>query len=408
MNDHLIEPLHDGPTAQAGGRMHRRAALRRTLGGALALGGGLVTFPLHLATRTSAEEPAENGLIVRNQRPIDLESPVSALDHWLTPNDLFFVRSHFGVPAVGLSPWQLEVGGLLDHPGTFALDDLRFFETVTVPAVLECTGNGRAYFRPRIPGVVWERGAVGHAEWSGVRLADVLKRAGLQAGSAHVQLQGSDGPPLPKTPAFFRSIPLERALHPSTLIATRMNGAPLPLLHGGPLRLVVPGWMGNHWIKWLRKITVAREEAPGFYMQTGYRMPKVPAPSGAVLKPSDLVPVTTMNVKSLITWPSAGTTLGTGAHEVRGVAWTGDGHVTKVEFSTERHAVWDLAHLRGDERPGSWRPWSVIWSAAPGKHTLRVRATDSNGQTQPQATPWNRSGYLWNGIDQVSVEVREV
>ena len=378
--------------------LSRRAALRRTFGGALVLGAG----------RALADEPIAGELIVRNQRPLDLESPASALNHWLTPNDLFYVRSHFGSPAVGLGPWQLEVGGLVDRPRTLTLDDLEKFETVTAPAVLQCAGNGRAFHQPTVPGVAWGRGAVGQAAWSGVRLADVLNRAGLSDGAKHVHLLGADSPPSPKTPAFLRSIPLERALHPATLLATHMNGVPLPVLHGGPLRLVVPCWTGNHWIKWLRKITVAREEAPGFFMQTGYKMPKTPALLGAVLKPEDLVSVTTMNVKSLITSPIVESALKVGTVVVRGVAWTGDGHVTKVEFATGRDPVWRPATLLGDEQPGRWRPWRFAWSALPGRQTLRVRATDSNGQTQPEITPWNKSGYLWNGIDQVAVTVREV
>jgi DMSO/TMAO reductase YedYZ molybdopterin-dependent catalytic subunit len=254
--------------------------------------------------------------------------------------------------------------------------------------------------------VGWEKGAVGNAEWSGVRLLDVLKRAGIKPDAAHVQLHGADTPPNPKTPAFFRSIPLSRALDPGTILATSMNGEALPLLHGGPIRLVVPGWCGNHWIKWLRKVTVAKEEAPGFYQQTGYKMPKIPAPPGADLKPTDLTSVTTLNVKSLIARPIEGATLKPGPIEVRGVAWTGEGTVEKVEVSTGPDRPWALAKLLGDPRPGTWRPWTLTWDAPLGRHTLRARATDSKGETQPEATPWNRSGYLWNGIDRVTCEVR--
>ncbi|MDR3635264.1 MAG: sulfite oxidase [Isosphaeraceae bacterium] len=360
------------------------------------------------ASRARGAEPrsAADGLIVRNRRPLDLETPVTELGSWLTPNDRFFVRSHFGPPAVGLAPWEVSFAGLLDHDRTFSLNDLHAHEVVTVPAVLQCAGNGRGFFRPTIPGVGWERGAVGHAEWSGVRLADLLKKLGVRAGAAHVHLLGADGPPSPRTPAWFRSIPLERALAPSTILATRMNGVPLPLLHGGPVRLIVPGWTGNHWVKWLRHVTVARDEAQGFYMQTGYRIPKLPVPPGAAVKPSDLVPVTTMNVKSLITTPAAGTRLARGEHEVRGIAWTGDGHVTRVEFSTDRDPAWKPAQFLDEARPGSWRRWRATWSAADrAPHTLRVRATDSNGESQPETTPWNRSGYLWNGIDAVTCEV---
>lgn len=363
-----------------------------------------------VAPRLAFRPVRGDGLIVRNRRPLDLETTVADLDHGLTPNDVFFVRSHFGPPAVGPAPWTIELGGLVERAGRWGPDGLKAFETVTVAAVLQCSGNGRAFYRPNVPGVGWERGAVGQAEWGGVRLADVLSRAAVKTGAAHVHFLGADGPPAPKTPLFLRSLPLEKALHLDTLLATTMNGEPLPALHGGPVRLVVPGWTGNHWMKWVRSITVAAEEAPGFYMQAGYRMPKAPAPPDAVLKPSDLRPITFNNVKSVITRPAEGAKLRAGRHEVRGLAWTGEGHVTRVEIAVgpgpgpDRR--WRPAKLLGEPRPWTWRPWRFEWDAnAPGHMTLSARATDSAGATQPETTPWNKSGYLWNGIDQVTCEV---
>jgi len=348
----------------------------------------------------AAEE--EPKFLIRSTRPLDAETPVEAFDKFLTPNRLFFVRSHFGPPAVGLSPWRLEVDGMVDRPIALGLDDLKALEGETLPAVLQCSGNGRAFYKPTIPGVAWERGAVGNAEWGGVRLADLLRRAGVQDGAAHVHLHAADGPPNPKTPAYFRSIALDRATDPSTLIATSMNGEPLPWLHGGPIRLVVPGWSGNHWIKWVRKITVSRDEAPGFYMQGGYKMPRVPTPPGVDVKPADMDPVTAMNVKSLIARTHDGDTLSTGRHEVRGVAWTGEGHVVKVEVSTVEDPTWREAELLDEPRQGSWRRFKVAWTPpAAGSYTLQARATDSKGQVQPEVPPWNKSGYLWNGYDRV-------
>ena len=361
------------------------------------------------ALRARADEAGqETALIVRSKVPLDLETPVEVFNRFLTPNELFFVRSHFGAPAVSLGPWRLEIRGLVERPLELSLADLAGLEQVELPAVLQCAGNGRAYFTPAIPGVPWDRGGVGNASWLGVRLVDLLRRAGLklEPGEGHVHLLGADAPPSIKAPMFFRSIPLERALDPTTLLATRMNGEPLPLLHGGPLRLVVPGWAGNHWMKWLRTITVAREEAPGTYQQTGYRMPKVPTPPGVDLKPADLVPLTTMTVKSLIARPIAGARLAAGPIEVRGVAWTGTGHVTGVEIATGRDGPWRPATFLSEARPGTWRLWHcTLQGVRPGRLELRARATDSMGQTQPDVTPWNRSGYLWNGIDTVACEV---
>ena len=204
-------------------------------------------------------------------------------------------------------------------------------EQATKAAVLQCAGNGRGLYRPRVPGVPWERGAVGQAEWAGVRLAELLDRAGVQPGAAHLHFLGGDAPPNPKIAAFVRSIPIDRARDPGTILALRMNGEPLPAIHGGPVRLVVPGWAGNNWFKWVRRIVVSRDEAPGFYMQTAYRMPRTPVPSGAAPGAVPADPVTWMNVKSLISAPGRGAVMAAGPVELRGIAWTGQGHVTRVE-----------------------------------------------------------------------------
>lgn len=385
-------------------RMSRRLLLR-TASGVLVVAH---TSGIRLPRSAAADETGPSGLIVRSRRPLDLETPVNRLDSWLTPNEAFFVRSHFGEPARGLFPWKTEVRGLVSQSIDLTPEGWGGFEPHTVTAVLQCSGNGRAFFRPRMPGVPWEKGAVGNAEWTGVRLADVLQRAGLKPGAAQVHVLGGDGPPSPKTPPFFRSLPLEKALHPDTILATRMNGEPLPAAHGGPVRLVVPGWGGNHWMKWLRWITVSADEALGFYMQTGYRMPRVPAPPDAVLKPADLVPLTSMNVKSLITFPATGAKVPARQLEIRGVAWTGEGHVENVDVSVSGVNVgaWQAARMIDPARPWSWRRWSLTLEKLPaGRITIAVRATDSKGNVQPEQTPYNRSGYLWNGIDKVTCEV---
>jgi len=367
---------------------------------------GVVAGGLGAAVRVEADEPAEAAdrrMIVRTERPLNLESPSASFASWLTPADELFVRSHHGAPAASLGPWGLVVEGLVERPLHLRFDDLQDFEPTTRQAVIQCAGNGRALFRPRMPGVPWERGAVGHAEWSGIGLDDLLKKAGLKPGAAHVHLIGGDVPPGPKAPAFLRSVPIEEAVEAGALIALRMNGAPLPVLHGGPARLVVPGWAANNWTKWLIKLVVSAEESPAFFMKTGYRLPRNPTPPGVNPDPRDLLPVTWMNVKSLIARPGPGETIQGRSHEVLGVAWTGKGHVTKVEFSTDREPAWRPAELIGKPVQGSWMQFRISWKPpGPGSYVLRVRATDSGGNVQPEIPPWNKSGYLWNGYDQVA------
>jgi DMSO/TMAO reductase YedYZ molybdopterin-dependent catalytic subunit len=296
---------------------------------------------------------------------------------------------------------------MVARAAAYSLEDLKPFEHVSLAAVLQCAGNGRAYFEPRIPGVPWERGAVGNARWGGVRLRDLLGAAGLERGVTHVHFYGGDPPPHPKTPAFVRSLPIERVLDPTTLLATTTNGEPLPILHGGPVRLVVPGWTGNHWIKWVRAIVASNEEAPGFYQRTAYRMPKTPVAPGTEVPPEDTSPVTWLNVKSLIALPAKGTRTLVRPLEIQGVAWTGQGRVERVEVGEDR-GPWQTATLVGPDEPFAWRQWTFRWSALPGPEKLRglrVRATDSRGNVQPERSPWNKSGYQWNGYDRVEVEV---
>ncbi len=368
--------------------------------GALALVGGIPEIG-----RAAELTQSDGSLIVRLSRPQDLETPVEYLDTSITPNPVFFVRSHFGPPAITKEEWRLEFGGLVDNSRSLNLDDLRKFEIVSLPATLQCSGNGRAFFHPTVPGVQWYRGAVGNALWRGVRLRDVLKSIGTKSAARHMQMRGYDSAPMPTTPSFTRSIPIERALDPSTLLAFEMNGEPLPLLHGGPLRLVVPGWAGDHWYKWLRRIDLQEKEADGFYMQTAYRMPVQPIPSNNAASAPE-IPVTVNPVKSLIARPLEGSVMLPGDHLVSGIAFTGVGHVVNVEVSLDGGGSWNRAELEGKESEGAWQLWRYRWQAsAKGAYAIAARATDSAGRVQPEVTSWNHGGYLWNGIDQVHCEI---
>ncbi|MEJ7637052.1 MAG: molybdopterin-dependent oxidoreductase [Singulisphaera sp.] len=258
-----------GVTPGAG--MSRRDWIR-VAAGASAVGGLAGPWSDRLRRARAEEGGARPTLIVRSSQPLDLETPVEVFDEFLTPNDLFFVRSHFGAPAVALGPWRLEIRGLVGRPLTLGLDDLAAMEQVAAPAVLQCSGNGRAYFTPTIPGVGWDRGAVGNAEWAGVRLADLLRRAGLELDEGHVHLGGRRASSI-KTPSYLAEHSL-RALDPNTLVATRMGRrAAAP-----PRRANPPGraGLGRQPLDQVAADGHGRPGGgPGFYQQTGYRMPKV-------------------------------------------------------------------------------------------------------------------------------------
>ena len=343
------------------------------------------------------------GLIIRNERPLDLETPGSALGDEFTRNDLFFVRSHFGAPLLDTASWRLRVEGMVDAPVELTLEELRGLPGASAPAVLQCAGNGRALFKPRVAGAQWERGAVGQAQWRGARLADVLAKAGVREGARFVTFIPGDHPLAEKVPAFHRSIPLEKA-RKDVLLAWEMNHEKLSPLHGAPLRAVVPGWAGDHWVKWLRGIRIDEKEDPGFYMQTGYKMPTEPlAPGGT---PKQVASLTALPVKSLIARPLEGALLRAGEVNVQGMAFSGNGAVTRVEISADDGATWQDATLSPSRGAGSWQPFKFRWRAAPGHYALRARATDSTGDVQPAEPRWNPGGYLYNAWDAVRCEVR--
>ena len=387
----------------------RRTLLAATGGTTLAFMAGRIWMPTAWGQPVTGE-PRQPALITLVSRPYCAETPVQAFTAWLTPNEQFFVRSHFGPPPperVDPKTWRLRLSGLVDRNLSLSLEDLLAFEQVTLTAVIQCSGNGRAFFRPRVPGAQWQRGAVGNARWTGVRLADVLQRAGVQQQGRHLQMLGADRPVHPKTPLFHRSIPIEKAFHPDTVLALQMNGEPLPLLHGAPVRLVTPGWMADACVKWLTDLTVSHEEAPGFYMQTAYRYPLVPPEPGGTVNQATMKPVEAMVVKSLIAQPAQGATLHQGSVMIQGVAWTGEGRIVRVEVSVDEGRTWESADLLGEDEPYAWRRWQFSWRAMrAGDFTLMSRATDDRGETQPMTSPWNPSGYLWNGVDRVQVEVR--
>ena len=363
-------------------------------------------FALAFASETGA---LAEDLLRETASPQNLATPTQLFDRLITPTSSFFVRSHFGPPALARGR-TLRVGGLVKNRLTLTADELaRSFPEVTVTAVLQCAGNGRALHAPRVPGIQWVHGAMGQATFTGVRLRDILRNAGIlpeHLKGTHVHLLGADGPPKPQVPPFARSIPIERALDPTTLVAFKMNGAPLTLAHGAPLRLVIPGWAGDHWVKWLVRIAVEANEATGFYMTTAYRMPTEKVEPGAPVPPEKMRPATAFPVKSIIGKPSDGERAPKGAQRVAGVAFSGEAPIAKVEISLDDGKTWRLAKLEGEAGVGRWVVFRYEFDKRdPGRVRAVARATDKNGKVQPEHPEWNPSGYFWNGWHAVSWEV---
>ncbi len=376
--------------------MHRRDFLTLALGGAFA--------PAALRWFRQGG-PGPKRLLQLNGYALDAETPLDLLGDFLTPNELFFVRSHWQPRVPDPATWRLVVDGEVANPLSLSFAELQRLPRASATCVLQCAGNGRGLQSPAVPGVQWGSGAVGNARWTGVRVRDLLARAGLKPSARHLHTAGNDAPP-GKVPAFHRSLELEKALADS-LVAYEMNGAPLPPLHGAPARLVVPGWAGDHWMKWLTRLSAQPEPETGFYMDVGYRYPKTPGAPGVTFKPEEMNPVTELLVKATIT--SAPSLARPGSLvTLRGFAFSGAPDVAKVELSDDDGATWRAAVLDGRHAPHSWRLWRFDWKASrAGTVKLLVRATDSRGAVQPREPVWNQSGYLSNGWDTASVEVSD-
>lgn len=348
---------------------------------------------------------SKDRLIVRSARPEDLETPVHLLTSWITPNDLFYVRSHFYTPSIDASAWRLLLDGDVDNPLTLSLDDVRRLPSHTAVITLECAGNGRAFFDPPVAGVQWEKGAVGTARWSGVRLADLLWKAGVRSSARYVWLDGADRG-IGRAPDFIRNVPIDRAMHPETLLAYEMNGQPLPVAHGFPLRAIVPGWEGAYSVKWLTHLQVSAREHDGPFVQSAYRYPRRPVPPGTLVAPADTMPVGALTVKALITVPAANSVVSLGPVMIAGFAWAGENEIRQVDISTDGGRRWARARLGSERAPFAWRQFEYTWQPeAPGSYVVLSRAMDAHGGVQPIVPDWNPSGYLWNAIDQVRFNV---
>jgi DMSO/TMAO reductase YedYZ molybdopterin-dependent catalytic subunit len=349
--------------------------------------------------RAAVTPPAE--LLVRNAWPEHYETTVEALAHsWITRTDRFFVRSHFPAPDVDPKTWQLEIAGQVSSPLTLRLADLQAMTQHEETYTLECAGNGRGLYKlPSTSGTQWARGAVGNATWGGVRLQELLFRAGIQPDAKYVWFEAADAAPLPTTPRFVRSLPIEKAMN-DVLLAHSMNGAPLLRLHGAPLRAIVPGWYGVASTKWLTKIRLEKEPSDNQFQAKGYHY-IYPGED-----PATAAPVEELRVKSLITQPIDGSRVRAGKVTVQGFAWAGPAGVRLVEISTDGGKTWSPAGFMGENQTMAWRQWATQISAKAGS-TIKVmaRATDTRGEAQPIEARANASGYGNNSIQVVSFRV---
>ncbi|MBN8889039.1 MAG: oxidase [Acetobacteraceae bacterium SCN 69-10] len=354
--------------------------------------------------------PGKKPLLRLSDRPPNYEATMDAFATPITPNDRFFVRYHLaGIPEMAeLRNWKLTVGG--DAAGkevSFTLPELRSLPQHQFVAVCQCSGNRRGLFQPHVAGVEWGTGAMGCARWTGVRLKDVLNRAGVKAGALEVILHGADGPVLPATPDFAKSIPMQRALDDDTLIAYEMNGAPLPHLNGFPIRLIVPGWTATYWMKHLNQIEISSKPLQNFWMAAAYRVPAGMFPVAhpfASQTNAQSTPITEIVVNSLVTNVADGATVKPG-FEIKGIAWDSGSGIRTVETSLDGGAHWAPASLGQDLGHYAFRPFSAALKAAPGAVKVMVRATSNAGEVQVDKLKFNPAGYHHNVIQTLALTV---
>ncbi|MDQ6694019.1 MAG: sulfite oxidase [Chloroflexota bacterium] len=350
-------------------------------------------------TGTSTQNP----LVVVKTKPLNAEAPLSALREQITPTERFYVRNNFTVPDLAPEDWRLLIDGAVDKQVTLTLRELQALPSRTFSATMECAGNGRTAFAPLPEGEPWNLGAVSTALWRGVPVCQVLQLAGLTDAVVEVLFEGADKGMREGLDAeihFARSLQRSKALEPDTLLVYEFNGAPLPANHGGPVRLLVPDWYGMASVKWVTHITALEQAFTGYFQSARYVLEE---PGSNTTKP-----VREMHVRALTTSPIQGELLAYGPYIITGVAWSGAGPIKSVEVSVQPEGGWHRATLLGESTPHTWRQWQFQWEPPrPGRYVVRARATDEQGNTQPDIAPWNRLGYMNNAIQYVIFDVGE-
>jgi DMSO/TMAO reductase YedYZ molybdopterin-dependent catalytic subunit len=343
-------------------------------------------------------------MVLQRTRPPLLETPFEVFDRGVfTPNRAFFVRWHWAELPTGIdiTTWRLDVNGHVNRTLSLGMKDILSLPRVEIAAVNQCSGNSRGFFQPRVPGGEWGNGAMGNAKWTGVRLKDVLDRAGMKAGAQLVRFGGTDEPVVADGPKFLKSLTVDHARDGEVMLAFAMNGQQLPYLNGFPLRVVVPGWYSTYWVKMLNRIEVLDGPDENFWMKTAYTIPDTP---GADMKPGQagvkMVPINRMVPRSFVTNLADGARVKADARTaLRGIAMGGDSGVRKVEISTDGGAKWTAAQLGKDEGKYGFRAWHATLVLPKGETSVLVRATNTQGLAQPMAPTWNPSGFMRNVVE---------
>ncbi len=413
----------------------REGLTRREFGkiaGAGVLGAAMASSVSRMALAETPNPSAiikgvKDAMIIHNAKLGVMETPLTLLrEHYITPKEIMYIRNHFppagkqawygtnDAPAV--QDWKIRISGLVVRPRTITLDDLKAMEQVKLVAVMQCAGNGRAYFSAfsKVAGGQWHHGGMANVEWEGVPLRAVLEKAdvGPAADARWITANGADESPAPKGADLIKSFRIEDPFLDNAILALKMNGEPIPAVHGGPVRLVIPGYYGNMNVKWLSELLYETEESPSPFQSKAYREVKKPVKPGTFTvkdyNTGNSTPTYAFKTMSVIFYPLAEDKVKPGPVEIRGVAWNdGLAPITSVRVSTDGGKTWQEADIEGGASPWAWQKWSLKTNLDAGTHELRCVATDALGRSQPLdgTVAWNPKGYEWNGADLVKVTV---
>jgi DMSO/TMAO reductase YedYZ molybdopterin-dependent catalytic subunit len=404
------------------GPLHR-IMTRRRLMGAAGVGALALSRPVWAETVTdlplpggpggrqiTTDFPQKGPMILQRTRPPLLETPFEVFDKGVfTPNDQFYVRWHWALIPTDIDPgkFTLTVRGHVNQTLSLSLNDiLHGLPNVELAAVNQCSGNSRGFFQPRVPGGEWANGAMGNALWTGVRLKDVLDKAGVKPGAVQVRFKGLEQPVVDDAPAFMKSLDIDHARDGEVMIAYAMNGEQLPLVNGFPLRLVVPGWYATYWVKMLNDIEVLDQPDTNYWTKIAYTIPDTPHAS---IKPGEtnvkMIPINRMVPRSFVTNLVSGQQVKSAAPvTLRGIAFGGDCGVARVDYSTDGGQSWRQAQLGKDEGKYGFRQWQTqLMLPSPGKYSLLTCCTNTSGVAQPDTANWNPAGFMRNVVEAVDI-----